>query len=420
MSSLTPTPVLRAPEQWVPVTEGERRLAHEQLERILASPLFQGSKRSAKLLSFICEAVLDGRGEHLKERNLGVDVFGRECDYDTNRDPVVRTTAVDIRRRLAQYYQEPPHGLEMAITLPPGSYVPHFRPVEASSAIAEPVTEQLPIVHPTIVFPSAPVAAPDLRSRRGYFLGAAAALAGAAVFTAAGAYWTRSSALVLDQFWAPVLDTDAPVLLLIGGHGLAGARPSEPRPSSIRELQANETVSFADSTALTRIASTISVRGKRFQIRLHSQANLADLQQAPVVLIGANNNEWTLRLSRQGRFTFAHDDATHNARIIDRENPDRDRYLIREHEDYRTVEQDYAIISRVQDSTTGRIVVTAAGITKFGTAAAGEFLFDPKYLQAAAGRMPAGWQTKNIQILISTKLVGESSGPPKLLATHVW
>ena len=53
------------------------------------------------------ELALKGQTENLKERTIGIDVFERNPDYDTNIDHVVRTTAGEIRKRIAQYYHEP-------------------------------------------------------------------------------------------------------------------------------------------------------------------------------------------------------------------------------------------------------------------------------------------------------------------------
>jgi len=79
-------------------------------------------------LRFVVEQTLAGKTEALKERTLGVDVFARPSHYDTNDDPIVRVTAGEIRKRIAQYYQEPGHEEELRIYLPLGSYVPHFFP----------------------------------------------------------------------------------------------------------------------------------------------------------------------------------------------------------------------------------------------------------------------------------------------------
>src|ERR1700752_1610517 len=78
-----------------------------QLARLLASPLFHHSKHYPSFLRYVVNETLDGHGSHLKERALGVEVFGRGADYDTNADPVVRTSACEVRKRIAQYYHEP-------------------------------------------------------------------------------------------------------------------------------------------------------------------------------------------------------------------------------------------------------------------------------------------------------------------------
>jgi hypothetical protein len=105
-------------------SQAERDAIRKQLERMLANPLFKNSKRYPNLLRYIVEHTLEGSSSELKERNLGVHVFGRELDYDTNADPIVRATAGEIRKRIAQYYHEHGHEDEIRIELSPGSYVP--------------------------------------------------------------------------------------------------------------------------------------------------------------------------------------------------------------------------------------------------------------------------------------------------------
>src|SRR5271170_7812137 len=109
----------------------------EQLERIVRSKHFRNSKRYPTFLRFVVEQTLAGKTEAVKERTLGVDVFARPSHYDTNEDPIVRVTAGEIRKRIAQYYQEPGHEEELRIYLPLGSYVPHFLPAAHAIPVAE-------------------------------------------------------------------------------------------------------------------------------------------------------------------------------------------------------------------------------------------------------------------------------------------
>src|ERR1700743_489321 len=115
-----------------------------QLKRLLAHPLFTNSKRYPVLLAYTVEETLLGNANELKERTIGVEAFGREPSYDVNLDPVVRTTAAEVRKRLIQYYYNTDHAGELIIELPLGSYIPSFR--EAMTGIQPEVASSQKIV----------------------------------------------------------------------------------------------------------------------------------------------------------------------------------------------------------------------------------------------------------------------------------
>src|ERR1700722_5211058 len=101
--------------------ENERAEVRQQLDRLLDNPYFSHSKRFPSFLRFIVQEELEGRGDQLKERTLGIEVFGRHSGYDTTSDPIVRVTAAEIRKRIAQYYQNTESPDELRISLLPGS-----------------------------------------------------------------------------------------------------------------------------------------------------------------------------------------------------------------------------------------------------------------------------------------------------------
>src|SRR5580658_6545938 len=169
--------------------DAEQEAIRQQLERMLASPLFKFSKRYPNLLRYVVEHTLEGRTAELKERSLGVAVFGREPDYDTNADPVVRATAGEIRKRIAQYYHEPGHETEVRIDLSPRSYIPEFEMLSAVQARAAATVQQgTPVTARRVT--------PDWR------LIAAAASMGLLVVAI---IWFRPWATQsdLDRFWKP-------------------------------------------------------------------------------------------------------------------------------------------------------------------------------------------------------------------------
>ncbi len=92
--------------------------AREQLERLLASPHFASSPRCQMLLRYVVEQTIRGNAESLKERNLGIEVFKRDVDYDTNANPVVRVAASEVRKKLAQYYFESDSQWQIRIEIP--------------------------------------------------------------------------------------------------------------------------------------------------------------------------------------------------------------------------------------------------------------------------------------------------------------
>src|SRR6266702_2227208 len=111
----------------------------EHLQEVLRSEAFKGGKRAQDFLQLVVEHALAGRLDNLRERMLGAEMFGRPVDYDTANDAVVRVKATEVRRKLAQYYQEAEKKPAIRIELPVGSYVPrfHWECLEKVSAPAE-------------------------------------------------------------------------------------------------------------------------------------------------------------------------------------------------------------------------------------------------------------------------------------------
>src|SRR5215813_1008563 len=102
-------------------TEHRDSAVRAELERILASPAFRGSRRCCRFLEYSVQHVLQGNAqEELRERSIGIEVFQRPPDYDTAEDAIVRVTANEVRKRLAQFYQESGAESDPVITLPPG------------------------------------------------------------------------------------------------------------------------------------------------------------------------------------------------------------------------------------------------------------------------------------------------------------
>jgi len=144
----------------------------QHLNEVLDSTEFRGSRRSQEFLRKVVEYALEGDFDSLKERILGISIFGRDATYDTSEDAIVRVTASDVRRRLKQYYgAHSPSSVR--IELPSGSYIPVFQcdePAEHTPpALQAPREESTAAPLPTVPLPAAPSPAvllqPQLPSR---------------------------------------------------------------------------------------------------------------------------------------------------------------------------------------------------------------------------------------------------------------
>ena len=98
-----------------------------ELDRIVSSKSFRQVDRLQRFLVFIVEETLANRGDRLKEYLVGVDVFGKDVNFDPRMDPIVRVQARRLRMRLASYYQNEGHNDPVLIELPKGGYAPIFK-----------------------------------------------------------------------------------------------------------------------------------------------------------------------------------------------------------------------------------------------------------------------------------------------------
>ena len=69
----------------------------EELERVCNSAHFRTSRRSCEFLKYIVRVTLDGRVDSLKERSIGIDLFGRDTSYEPSSDATVRVRANEVR-----------------------------------------------------------------------------------------------------------------------------------------------------------------------------------------------------------------------------------------------------------------------------------------------------------------------------------
>jgi hypothetical protein len=398
---------------WTPSTKAEKEAVLQQLERLLENPYFHKSKRFPVFLRFVVKEALAGRAEGLKERTLGIEVFGKDPNYDTTEDPIVRVTAGEIRKRIAQYYQEPGHEQEIKLLMPSGSYVPQFYPPEiAVTAISDEAElselNQIPIA--------------EFSRPRSFRKLYAASLV---VVLAVGAVlvWRVSRPSPIDEFWAPFFRSPDPIVFCVADQNQYSTIVLRDAADPKHQTTLNDrmvAVIIDDVGPLVNIAGMLNAHGRTFRVQGASITTFTDLRQAPSVFIGAFDNDWTLRFTGPLRFHFANNPGMTQFWVEDRQRPaNREWLLDRSHQETGTY-KDYAIVTRGLDPNTGRFVVVVAGIARGGTIASGEFLVDPRHMDELARVAPKDWESKNMEIVLETQVIDGRSGPPRINAVYTW
>jgi hypothetical protein len=411
---------------WHPKTDSERQVVRSQLERIVSDGRFAASKRYPCLLRYIVEQTLAESEDDLKERTLGVEVFHRPPDYDTNLDPVVRLCAAEVRKRLAQYYQSPAHGGELRIDLNPGSYVPVFSEPAPDAPTLEVNTVDVPTRAEQVSRPK--------KTKKVYW--PAGLIASAAVIIVTLVLGTRSwkqfekQKSAFEEVWSPLLASSRPILFCVGETALYA-----PHESPLTQLQKGadddsslqvftdktDVVPFSDVQVLSRFVAQIGALGHAFRIQSARSTVSSQLREGPVVLIGALNNDWTLNRTSSLRFHLEGPQGPDQVYwIADTLHPESRAWQVRAQAPRSQVVKDFAIAARFTDESTGQVVLVAAGIAGSGTRAAGEFLTDEASLKQLEDGAGVDWRRTNFEVVLSSQVVNGMQGKPKVEAKAFW
>ncbi|MGD0098650.1 MAG: hypothetical protein ABSB60_19400 [Terracidiphilus sp.] len=439
---------------WTPRTEKDKVLVRRQMNRLLETSHFRNSRRYPVLFRYIVEETLEGRGEFLKERLLGVHVFDRPVDYDTAADPIVRVTIAEIRKRIAQYYHDEAHAQEMRIELLPGRYVPEFHfskdtgfdhrhdsesahfPVDAQfvESVGIPFESRSPNA-----FAAEPRLMSIFRYSVKYVLGAVIMIS-----IAGGGWvlWRRAHPAAIDELWKPFLAGRQTVIfclpvgtkdgammaaaagILVNSHIPTPDRaplPIDPSAESplastfLNHETLGENVVYSDTLATLRISNYLAAHNRESNFRPNTVTTLDDLRQGPVVLVGGLDNQWTLRALAPLRYKFAGTDHEQYW-IMDTKNPAMKDWKLDLNEPLSAVTRDFAIIARIHDESTEQVEMIVAGIGMSGTAAAGEYLVDPQDMEDLRHRIGAGFQNRDFEIVLSMDVVNGIAGSPTIVA----
>jgi hypothetical protein len=379
----------------------------EELQRLLASREFRASRRCQDFLRYVVETTLAGAADSLKERTIGMEVFGRPTSYEPNEDATVRVKAGEVRKRLGAYYSSN-HSDSVIIDLPMGTYVPEFRP--SSTDVRAEVSGH-----------STEITAHAAKSGRWILLATAVVVL---LLAAAGLLsWERKGASTtspaFDQFWEPLFAEHKPVSLCAVVVPVY-SRMREPiagKPGSSDDfkLVPDQFVAVGDLSSLLQISEMFTRLNKPYRLRIGKDVSFRDIRSSPAVLVGFSYTKWD-EISRGFRYFIDLD----RQPIAIWDNGKPTDWALSTHPDDPAIREDYAIISRVFDPDTHNILVEISGISHYGTEAASDFVSNPVLMTEAFRNAPPGWQKKNLQVVLHVNIIGGAPSVPTVLVTHFW
>jgi hypothetical protein len=457
------------------IVESEEELTHlrHHLKEVVDGAAFKSSSRSGQFLRYIVEQAIAGHFDSLKERVIGVELFGRSPSYDTGEDAIVRVTASDVRRRLLQHYGRYGSTSEYRISLPVGSYIPEFtrdvtaKPLsseanvdltpEANSQRPEPFLVSLP---PATTHPDQPAEHPKIDAphsftrlfvrRRHASLAIGVAIA---VFMLGGyAFYfrTRIAVFSLESVrvnpWATFFSSARPTQIITSDPNIAEiqgftggeitasdyanhdyfAGPNKLTPEQdnfCRIILRGDKAATVDTQIAVTIAQLAQSGGRSVGVRGARSIRLSDLRtEDNFVLLGSPRSDpWFGLFNDQLHFQFVFDKALKQEYI-------RNVHLrAGEQANYIPTApgwatgQSYAIIAVVRNPDHNGNVLLLAGANVEGTEAAGELVTDPGRL--ANGMKKCGLRVygplHHFEMLLRLNTMAGSPNDVDVMACHV-
>ncbi len=417
----------------------DRAAVLRQMERILAAPAFRNAVALRQFLEFVVAETLEGRGEHIKETVIAVEVFGRPASFNSRTDNVVRVQAHRLRTKLGEYYADSDDPL--IIDIPKGHYVPTFEWAGESPDEPEPHNDE-----PAAIAATAAVQLP--RRWLPVALLAAGILAGAL-----GAWgWERfggqgGDALDPDlaAFWDGFLDNaTTPTLLVFPTHRFLRTEQGHLIRHDGPEF--GPTGAWADPAAMGGEALAPQVLGELGRLRYHgnlasrgdaqslyeltrfftaAEANflarnsrllsLDQIRTHDVVYIGSDfANDTMAALSGDLPFSF---DAERGI-VNHRPEPGEPASYQAERDSETGVRTlDYGLISVLPGLAPDRKVAILGGIRTEATWGAAQMATQPEYVRELAARFGGDWP-EYFQALIRCRILKEQVAEAEIVSVR--
>lgn len=402
--------------------------------RIAESNGFARAQRLRDFLLYICRSALSNHAGEIHEQQVGVDVFGRRPGYNPAEDNIVRVEARELRKRLDRYFSGEGKSEPFRISVPKGSYVPHFEPM-----VTPPAT-QLAMG----LFPDTPQPRRLIRFWHVLLvvlLGAIAVL----VATRWNLRGTRAdgpnanSVLADAGVWASLFPTRAPLSIVVADAALVlveditGQRVSledYQNRSYQRNLKSGDVsliagrpyTDLADVMVTSKILAAVQPEGFRPLVRYPRDLIVRDLDRGNLIFLGsAYSDPWIDEFDPQTNFRVVRDAAT-GALCFANKSPhpgELPQYCARQLPSQG--EETYGLVTFLPNlQQTGNVLILE-GTTGAGTEATGDFITNPRYASRLRSFLDlrSGARLPYFQILLKTIVLDNTPGQLQVISHRV-
>jgi hypothetical protein len=447
-------------------TEEDKAALHQHVHEIVEGRAFRGSERSIRFLEFVIDKAIAGDLDSLKERLIGIELFGRSPTYSTSKDAIVRVTASDVRKRLLGHYGWYGRTSKFQINLPTRTYVPEISAVRLETHGLKGNDDSLPSpsshesgvaavdiasvregflevasVHPHDVLDT------GLNARKIVFYGALAAILMASLWML-GSHYVRSKIATAHAMshlalpWQVFIESQRPVQIVTSDRGLVEVEALVHKPITVSQYANHTYVPDADhlKADVVRLCNEILVSNRAAAVDIPIVVGITELAQTNSQMIAVrmarelqiqdlnsdNNfvflgsprsNPWVALFEDQMDFRFQYDQDGNE--FIEDVHPHPDESNLPKRmtaSDGRT----YGIVAFLPNPYAHGSSVILSGLDIEGTQAAGKLITDLPRLSAILRDCGVGQNGASpyFELLLHPKTIAGASTNTEVAACH--
>lgn len=440
---------MRTDRDPLPALVEDPRLA--LVQRIINSSHFQKARQLREILLYLVSRALEETPTPISEYDVACNALGRRPDFNSNEDNIVRVQIRQLRKKLENYFESEGRAESILLTVPKGSYAPHFETREPAVSNAEPTLAPVAELDPIVSLPE-PAVRPKLAlpPRETFLLaGMFLLIAVAAVILwhsreqspksaatsvqppgrTAETLWSKifapsaqTSIVVTDSclvMLQDILDIDIPL-----ADYLSGAYPArtlalvqDPKlQSSLRLIAARQYTSLGDMTVAAKLVELAHAYKSTPRISYARHLGMREFKSGNYILVGSRRGiPWIQLFESQLNFGLEQDPKTRKFHIRNK-SPLRGEKAVYGADNY---EESYADIALLPNLSGTGFILMLSGVTMEMTEAAGELVASPEFpaLLNKIVNAPVGEAgIPFLEILMQAKSMAGTARAPKIVA----